>query len=339
MVFALALAVALAIAIAEPVAAANLDANPRTLSEVFVRAKAGDTIVLAPGDYAGVRLTGRTFSPALTLDAQKASFAGLQLRDVEGLIIHGGTFRLTAPGVHPRTGQAVFRPAVRMDRVRQVAVHNVQAIGPGGIEEGDPFGEGTGISIVRSNAVEVTGSQFRGFRGGIMLSKVDGFRLVDNQFTQMRSDGIQVGEGRNGLIEDNSCTETRIRDQEHPDCIQLWSRPTSPPTADVIIRRNKAAGKMQGIGMFNHVRNGVDDGGFDRIVIEENDLTVAYPHGIALYAGRDSIVRNNRVRTMDGARWIANINIIGSIRVMRCGNVVAAGGGRAGSTDARCALR
>jgi nitrous oxidase accessory protein NosD len=329
--------IALAATLAVPAHAASLSADPNSLAKVFASAKGGDVIVLAPGDYKGVQLAGRTFSPALTLDAAKARIIGLEVRNLEGLVISGGVFQSAAPGVHPRTGQAVFRPAVRIDNARDVAVRSIRAIGPGGTQDGDPFGEGTGISILRSGKVEVIGGQFRGFRGGVVLSKVDGFRLMGNQFTHMRSDGIQVGEGRNGLIEGNSCAETRIRDQEHPDCIQMWSRPTSLPTADVIIRGNKAVGKMQGIGLFNHVRNGVDDGGFDRIVIEDNDLTVAYPHGIALYASRDSVVRNNRVKTMAGARWIANINIKGETRVTRCGNLVAAGAGRAGSTDARCA--
>jgi hypothetical protein len=151
----------------------------------------------------------------------------------------------------------------------------------------------------------------------------------------MRSDGIQVGEGRNGLIEENDCAETRIRDVEHPDCIQLWSRPTSPPTADIVIRRNRAKGTMQGVFLGNHVREGVNDGGFDRILIEDNVLDVGYPNGIALHEGRDSIVRNNKVTTFPGSRWRASINLKGGDS-KQCGNSVTAAAGKPGVQDRAC---
>jgi hypothetical protein len=228
----------------------------------------------------------------------------------------------------------MFGYALRMDGVRGIAVHNAQVQGPGGANEGDPFGDGYGIFVARSADITIEGGEFSGFKTGIVLSKVDGFSLTRNRFAHMRSDGIQVGEGRRGLIEANVCGETRIRDQEHPDCIQLWSRPTSPPTADIVIRGNRAHGKMQGIFMGNHIRNGIDDGGFDRILIENNELTVGYPQGIALGTGRDSIVRNNRVSTLDGSQWRASINTGKDVK--RCGNRVAAAAGRPSVIDKPC---
>lgn len=317
-----------------PAFAATLHADPRSLDQVIARARGGDMVVLAAGDYTNVRITDRQFSPAVVIQASQARITQLSLRNVEGLKIQGGHFRLAPPIVHPRTGKPAYGAGIRMDMVRDIAVSGARLQGPGGETEGSAYGEGHGVFVVQGSGITVEDGSFAGLVSGIALSKVSGFRLVRNQFSHMRSDGIQVGEGRRGLIEANTCNATRIRDEEHPDCIQLWSRPTSLPTADVVIRGNRATGKMQGIGLFNHIRNGVDDGGFDRVVIEDNEITVGYPQAIAILDGRNSVIRNNRVETLPGSRWRASINLRGDVR--RCGNKVGAGGGTPGQTDKRC---
>ena len=88
--------------------------------------------------------------------------------------------------------------------------------------------------------------------------------------------------------------------------------------------------------MFNHTRDGVNDGGFDRILIENNEFNVAFPNGIGLTDGRASIIRNNRVETYPGAQFRAGIAIRGDGDVQRCGNVVKAGAGKPGETDRPC---
>lgn len=309
-------------------------ANPNTLQRVFAQATAGDVIVLASGRYASVRLSGRKFTPAVTLDATNAQFTALSLRNIEGLTVRGGAFGLGDPVSHPRTGKPVFGQALRMDDAREVTIIGGRFTGPGGQKEGDPFGEGHGVFVTRGSGIRVQDSNFIGLASGVAMSKVDGFLIAGNKFQYMRSDGVQVGEGRRGIIEKNHCEATRIRSTEHPDCIQLWSRPTTDPTADVIIRGNVVEGLTQGIGLFSKL--GTDsNGGFDRITIENNILQVGYPQAIALYEGRDSIVRNNSVSTFPGARWRATINVIGG-NTRRCGNSVGAAKGKGAEVDPPC---
>jgi hypothetical protein len=316
---------------------ASTTASPATLQAAVARAKGGDTIVLAPGDYRGVRLAGHVFQPNLVIDARAASFHGLELRSIEGLTLRGGVYRLPPSTVHPRDGRTVFGQALRMDSVKGVEVVDAEVAGPGTLDADGPFGEGYGVFVARSAGVSVLRSRFKGFKSGVVLNRVDDFKLVSNQFRAMRSDGIQVGEGHRGLIEDNDCADTRIRDVEHPDCIQLWSRPTSPATADIVIRRNRAVGTMQGAFLGNHVRDGVDDGGFDRILIEDNVFEVGYPNGISITNGRNSIVRNNKVTTLAGAKWRASINVRGVGESKVCGNSVKAAAGKPGIRDNPCA--
>jgi hypothetical protein len=309
-------------------------ADPNTLQRVFAEATAGDVIALAPGRYVSVRLSGKRFSPAVTLDATKAQWISLSLRNVEGLTIRGGAFGLGDPIKHPRTGKPLFGQTLRMDDVRDIIVIGGRFAGPGGRQEGDPFGEGQGVLVTRGSGIRVLDGAFTGLASGVAMSKVDRFVISGNKFQYMRSDGVQVGEGRRGVIERNTCEATRIRSTEHADCIQLWSRPTTEPTADVIIRGNIAEGMTQGIGLFSKLGD-KSNGGFDRITIENNRLKVGHPHGIALYEGRDSIVRNNSVSTFPGSRWRATINLVGG-DTKRCGNSIAAAKGKDAEIDPPC---
>lgn len=312
----------------------SLRATPATVSDVLAKAGDGDTVVLAPGLYAGVVMNNRTFQTPLVLEARGATLEGFRAKNVSGLTIKGGEFRVPAPVTKPSTGQLVYGGATRFDNVSRLTMTDGLFTGPGAPPGASgPFGEGYGVFVVTGSDITVTGGKFQGLKNGIVLSRVEGFKLTGNSFAANRSDGINVGEGRKGVIEKNECLATRIRDKEHPDCIQLWSRPTSPPVSDVIIRGNRAEGEMQGIGMFNHTRNGVNDGGFDRITIEDNDMRVTYPHGIALVEGRDSVVRNNRVSTLPGARWRARISV-GTAQ--RCGNTIGAHAGRGSEKDPAC---
>lgn len=333
-----AVALALSTAACGPAADAapkSVRATPATLSELLAKAGDGDTIVLEPGDYAAVVISDRSFKVPLVLEARGATLEGLRAKNVSGLTIRGGEFRVPAPVTKASTGQQIYGGATRFDNVSRLTLTDGRFVGPGappGSTSG-PFGEGYGVFVVTGSDITVKGGKFQGLKNGIVLSRVEGFNLTGNTFAANRSDGINVGEGRKGVIERNECLATRIRDKEHPDCIQLWSRPTSPPVSDVVIRGNRAEGEMQGIGLFNHTRNGVNDGGFDRITIEDNDMRVAYPHGIALMESRNSVVRNNRVSTLPGARWRARIS---ADTAQRCGNTVGAYAGRGSEKDRAC---
>ena len=317
--------------------AASQRVTPETINQVLAKAAGGDTVVLARGGYRGIQLSGRRFQPPLVIDARAASIEGLEVSKVRGLEIRGGLYRLAPPITHPQTKRLVYGSGLRLDDVEQVKVSGVTVQGPGAVSGDDkaPFGDGYGVFVVRGADIDVSGSRFLGLKSGVVFSKVDDFRLTANSFVAMRSDGFQGGESHHGLIEGNECHGMRILPADHPDCIQLWSRPTSAPTADIVIRKNRAEGHTQGISLFNHTREGVDDGGFDRIMIEDNDLAVSFPHGIALVDARNSVVRNNSVRTLADAKWRASINLTGAI--VRCGNTVAAGGGKPAMKDAPCA--
>jgi hypothetical protein len=144
-----------------------------------------------------------------------------------------------------------------------------------------------------------------------------------------------VAQGWRGRIEGNVCDAFRPLNGEHPDCVQLWSRPDAAPTSDIVIRGNRAYGPTQGFSGFNHVRNGVDDGGFDRITDRGQYRRRGLPAGdLADERPRLGGAQQSRGHLPD-APFRASINT--GPGVARCGNTVAPGAGKAGVTEAPCA--
>lgn len=232
--------------------------------------RGGETITLAPGDYGVVKFPARTFQPAIRIVADKARFTGLVLRGVTGVTISGGTVN-----------------------------------GPGGRSYGITIGDTRDLTLEN---MTITGAH-----RGIVLGQSDRVTIVNNRLTGLISDGIDIARASNITVRGNSCSNfsptpttfdaagKRLTVGDHPDCIQAWSRPISAPTSDIVVENNRIEGAMQGVFFGNHVRKGVDDGGFDRVVIRNNRIRIDHPNGIVLMNGRNSVVTGNEVSTLPGS--------------------------------------
>ncbi len=260
------------------------------------------SIILLPKDSdPDLVISGKNYSPAITIDASRASLTSIKIVESSGIIIKNGT--VTGPG-----GRSY---AVHIDRSRGIGIENMTLTGAH-----------RGIVIARSKDV----------------------RIANNTLTRLISDGINIGESRSVEVTGNSCSKfnprrgvydkngKRLKDGDHPDCIQAWSRPSSPPVSDVIVSNNRMEGYMQGIFFGNGKRNGVNDGGFDRIRITDNTVKVGMPSGIVLMDGRNSIVTGNKVYTVPGSvlpngrgtKVKANLRVAGEGPFRACGNLVEA---------------
>lgn len=312
--------------------------TPTTLQEVLAKAKGGQTIVLAPGVFSDVVISGRHYSPSITIEAKDAKLVSWTMKDVSGVIIRHAHVSPDGPKISPKTGKPLYGNSLLMQNVSEIEVSDSTFEGPGQADAkvSGVFGDGYGLNIHGGRKLTIARNAFSGLKIGLLISETDGFQVADNTFTSMRSDGMDVALSHNGVIEGNHCWGTVVRTQEHPDCIQMWSRPPATPTSDMVVRHNKVEGDTQGISLFNHVRDGVDDGGFDRILIEDNDVSVTASQAIAIVGGRNSIIRNNRVTSLPGGPYRASINTYSS-DVVRCGNVVSPGGkNKPGIVDPKC---
>ena len=232
-------------------------------------AKGGETLRLPPGDYGTVKFPPRTYSPALAIIADQARFTSLILRNVEGIKITGGVI-----------------------------------IGTGG--------KSYGINISQVKNVTIADMTITKAHRGIVMGRSENVNIVGNRLIGLLSDGIDLANVSKVSVRGNTCRDfspspatfdsagKRLTVGDHPDCIQGWSRPPTP-TSDVTIENNDADGSMQGIFLGNHIRNGVDDGGFDRVVIKSNRIRVDHPNGIVLINGRNSEVTDNKISTIPGS--------------------------------------
>ncbi len=281
----------------------------------------------------------RMFAPLLGLAALVATpgcaAAGPATPDNVNAVIAGAragdVIRLT-PGSY---GQIVvkkkaWKPALVIEAgdavIDRVTLEDVTGLHwRGGRFDGRDSGT-TGLSMGRSNDVRVEGGDFRNYtRNGVIVIKSRDVIVRRNNFSNMGSDGMQVAQAQRVLIEGNHCEAFRPTEKAHPDCVQMWSRPDLPPTSDIIIRGNTMTGIMQGVSMFNHARNGVDDGGFDRVTVIGNDVKIStYYHGIAAYNCRECLIRDNRVETIPSANPKARawIKTAGDGSVTMCGNKI-----------------
>ena len=293
------LARCLAVALLTPTlvhAAPLLTATPATLESVIASASGGATIAVT-GNYDIVTIKDRKFSPPLVL--RGGSFAGLILTDVDGVTLSETTIT------------------------------------------GSPGANSYGISLVRSSNIRIEKAQIGGTHRGIVVNAVTDFAIVNSRFDGILSDGIDIALSHRGLIADNVMLNFKptpavyedgklVRDGDHPDGIQMWSRPPNQPVSDITITGNNITGDVQCIFGGNHVRNGVDDGGFDRIIVEHNICRNRMGRGITLGNARASRIRYNDAAAIPGSRLLKTGQLIRTQVIMQsddptsvaCGNIV-----------------
>jgi nitrous oxidase accessory protein NosD len=274
--------------------AKTVHVTPDTLQNALLSAVGGDRIVLAPGQYGNVTWARRTFKPAVTIDAAQAQFTYLSIRDVDGMILNGGTV------IGPRTQTM----AVSVKTSRHIILRGMHV-----------SGARIGITLASGQDLVVEHNEFDGIRSdGINIAAVQRAKILYNDcrnFTPVR--GVYDAQGKS------------LQEGDHPDCIQGWAVTGQPPPSDIEIIGNTAHGMMQGIFFGDGVR-----GGADRLVVRGNTLEVAMYHGILLDNARDSVITGNTVRAVPGARmltypfhpvtpWIRATN---SQRTLICGNTI-----------------
>lgn len=258
-------------------AAPQSTVSPSTLASLIASASDGATISVT-GSHGIIRISGRKFSPPLVISG--GSFAGIVLNEVDGVTLSGTTIT------------------------------------------GSPGTNSYGISVIKSANVRIEKAQIGGdVHRGIVFNTVTDFAVVDSRFDGIRSDGIDIALSHRGMIADNVMVNFSptpavyadgklIKDGDHPDGIQMWSRPPGAPTSDITITGNSITGNVQCIFGGNHVRNGVDDGGFDRIVIEHNLCRNSMGQGITLGNARASRIRFNDAAAIPGSRLLKTGQLI-----------------------------
>ena len=252
-------------------------ATPSTLASVFAESGAGDTILLASGDYGVFR--GAMKSGEVTLRAQPGAAASIELRfrPATNITIDGLTIRAIEIG-----GTATKSIVVRNSDIPGQTTIDTDEIQNAGIlfernvhrdwNKTDDCRCGEGRISIQGNSQQPSGITIQNseFRGGM-------------------SDGIQNGSnGTKILFNEFHHLVAGTPDGVHTDAIQLYG------SSNTLIRGN----------YFHDVGSQqiMSPDGADHEIIEDNVFGPGdYPFAITLYSDNGSIIRHNTMA--QGSCW------------------------------------
>jgi parallel beta-helix repeat protein len=277
--------------------------NTSELNTAMAQAKAGDTILLASGNY-GAFSTGNDYASAVTIKSANAgapaSFASVSLNGATGITFDSITFDYK------------FKAGDTLDATPFSVNNSSNIVFKGSVFDGDVasgldavsngYAIGRGLAIIGSNNVTVDTSEIKTFFRGIIVSDSSNVNIVKNDIHAIRSDGVDIAQVQKILLEGNYIHDFRGApgSTDHSDFIQLFTTGATKATTDVTIKNNTLDIGQGSWTESIFIRNELVDQGqagtsmyYKNIVIENNTISNNHTHGITVGETDGLIVRNN----------------------------------------------
>jgi hypothetical protein len=260
-------------------------------------AQAGDTIQLAAGTYSSVSLENVHFATDVTITsadpAHAAVINGLFVKTVNGVTFQGLDFTVTGPSTSN---------AVTVEKSQDVHFDNVHVHGS---LDGDPGNDGGGILLRLSTDVSVTHGTFEQLLWGVAHLDSTTVNISDNQFHDLRMDGIRGGGSSYVTVAGNHFTNFHPAAGDHSDAIQFWTNGTIAAAHDILVENNvfeRGDGDVaQGVFMR-------DEGKlkpYEHVVIRGNLISGGMYNGIVVFGAHDVTIDGNVVQGFsDMKSWI-----------------------------------
>lgn len=262
------------------------------LHEALKTAQPGTVILLEAGDYGKLSLglyneIKADFPGNVTIRSadpdNPAVFSSISLREVQNLSFEDVVF-------HAKGAET----AITVGDSSNIAIRNSLITGdliedPSSPLDGLP--SSSGMSIRNTDGVILEGNELTNLIYGATIRFSSDITVQDNEFHNLRIDGLRFGAVEDVLIEDNHFHDFVTREglSDHRDMIQFWTTDTVTPTRNVVIRDNildsGTGTHTQSIFMRNEL---VDSGRaghelfYRDILIENNLIYNAHTHGITV---------------------------------------------------------
>lgn len=271
-----------------------------TPQQLVDRATAGQTIRLPAGARGNLTISGKVFTKPVVIDMSQSNLTAIAVR-----------------------------------RSKNVRLINGRVTGTG---ERNTFG----IIIQDSQKIEVSNVIVSKAAAGIGMQRSQDILIQGNTLTDLIADGIMVAGSQRVKVYRNSCSNfnpmpkvydergTLLKDGDHPDCIQGWSLAGYARTSDLEVVGNRGIGNFQGVFLNNVISQ--TEGGFDRVVVSDNQMQIGWYHGVLLQDAHNALVTRNAI-SGTGARDVRGlvfdrpirpfITISRGTNVKACGNTVA----------------
>jgi len=271
--------------------------TPAQLAAALTVASGGAVLMLSGGEYTIPR--SLKFATAVTLKsadpANPAKFKTLSLNGTEGLTFDGIVFEYTF-----KVGDPEHINVFEVISSKRVTFNNCQILGSG---DAGGIGWGRGLYVYQSEDIVVNKTKISKFLRGMVVSNSNRVKIVDNEFVAMRSDGMDIIQTNDVLIENNYIHDFKslVGSGDHPDAIQFWTNGCTKASTNITIRGNRLevgqGSYFQSIFMRNEEvdtgRQTFDVMAYENILIENNSIKASHLHGITVGATKGMIVRNN----------------------------------------------
>lgn len=272
--------------------------SAEALTSALRSAQAGDTVYLASGTYSATTLLGFNFGgegvKVVSADASNpAELLGLKVTQSSGM-----TFK----GVVLKDVDATTDYDFQVKDSSRIVFDNVKLVG----QAGDAGYTSNPFMIRSSTDITVRNSDVSHVRYGINMLNNSGVTIANNNFQDIRTDGVRGGGNSNILITGNKFTDFKPAVGDHPDAIQFWTTNQTTISSNITITNNVVTrgngAPMQGIFM----RDESTTLPYTNVVISGNVVLGGLYNGIAVSNASGLKITNNIVAGYsDQKSWIS----------------------------------
>lgn len=241
-------------------------------------ARAGDTVLVAPGNYGvqlinGIRPSGTvTIKP---LDAEAgATFQQFRIINSSNLALEGFTV------ANPLTPGAPRSTTVQITKASGISLSGFNIHGS---LNGNQHDDAHGIAIVDSQRVMVLDTTLRQVHGGIVIGRSSDLVMAGNTITEAR-EGINMSQVNGALFERNHLSDFRPAPRDHPDFFQVHAAGSNIGSNNLVFRENvmiEREGYTVG-GIFIRSENLAKGVRHSNITVENNFYEGTYRNAIAI---------------------------------------------------------
>lgn len=278
--------------------------NTTELLAALSRAKGGDVIKLAKGNYSSFSLNGTNtvhkyisrYSSEVIIESESTSeqaiFPSIKILAGINMTFRNITFQSTSTDNSKRL--------VDLGLVTNIKFIGVKILGKtlGG------YGRGFGIYVgSTSSGLIIENSNFRSLNNALNVYSVNGLRVSNSNFTNINYDVVQMAYVSNVLVENNLMVKNSDPNNDiHQDLIQIANSLGNSRAAasNITIRANRLESTNAGThGIFidnQKAKSSKNKDDFYRsIVIENNDIYSSQALGIAVAHTIGVVVRGNQL--------------------------------------------
>ena len=280
--------------------------NAADLMRTLRTARGGETILLAPGNYGDLNLSGIQPRSTVTIrsadPANDAVFESLKLTRVANLVFDDID---VSHALKP--GEKDFEVAIRVNFSTNVTFVGIDASGS---LNGTAFDDGNGIVVSGSSRIAILDSTFQEFNNAAAFSKSSDVIFAGNTIRTAR-EGVNIAEVSSGLFERNYVTgiSPDVSKLDHSDAFQVQAGGAFGVSNNLVFNSNVII-SPDSQGIFIRSEKAFSQGlTHSNIVITNNYIESNYRNAISLSDANGVSVTNNTIRDAVGDGLVPGITL------------------------------